>query len=89
MAEELSSQAEQLQATIAFFRIDEGGQPVHAAPAGKSVTAGFKVQTAHPPLNGLATAKPPGARAAGFPLSLDERQAKVIGDARDSEFERF
>ncbi len=60
MAEELSSQAEQLQATIAFFRIEEGGQPMHVATVGKSVTAGLKVQAAHPPLNGLATAKPRG-----------------------------
>jgi methyl-accepting chemotaxis protein len=89
MAEELSSQAEQLQGTIAFFRIEEGGQPMHAVAAGKSVTAGLKVQTAHPPRNWLATAKPLGARDVGFPLSLDDRQAKAIGDARDSEFERF
>jgi methyl-accepting chemotaxis protein len=88
-AEELSSQAEQLQATIAFFNLREGGQPMHEIPAGKHAAAGHKVHSAHPHGDEMAAPKPLGARAACFPLSLDERQAKLIGDARDSEFERF
>jgi methyl-accepting chemotaxis protein len=89
MAEELSSQAEQLQGTVAFFRIDEGGQPMHGMQAGKSAAAGHKTQAAYTPRNGMASSKPQAVKANAFPLNLGDRQAKVGGDARDSEFERF
>jgi len=89
MAEELSSQAEQLQGTIAFFRIDEGGQPTHGMPAGSFAATLHKTQVARPPRAGMAAPiKMPG-KIGGFPLSLDDRQAKTGGDAMDSEFERF
>jgi len=89
MAEELSSQAEQLQGTVAFFRIGEGGQPMHGMQAGKSAAAGHKAQAAYTPRNGMAASKPQAVKANAFQLNLGDRQAKVGGDARDSEFERF
>jgi len=89
MAEELSSQAEQLHATITFFNLSEEGQPMHEIPAVKHTAADLKVHAAHTPGDGMAALKPLALKANGFSLRLDERQAKAIGDARDSEFERF
>jgi methyl-accepting chemotaxis protein len=89
MAEELSSQAEQLQGTIAFFRIDEGGQPMHGMQAGKSAAVAHKAQAAYTPRNGMAALNPQAVKVNAFPLNLGDLQAKVGGDAVDSEFERF
>ena len=91
-SEELASQAEQLQAAISFFRLDE--QAVHArepAPAGKKVvTPMAPLAPAKVPAAGAPPARPaPGKKAVGGGFALD-----MGGDIRgqldrlDSEFER-
>ena len=90
-SEELAAQAEQLQSSIAYFRIGATGQAVvphrsvvasrrTAAPGPVGRAAAFAVAKPAPMRNGRVTGKP-----SGFSLDLTSGGA----DQRDVEFERM
>jgi methyl-accepting chemotaxis protein len=86
-AEELSSQADQLQATIAFFKVNGDGldRAALAAPLRRTARQAAAPQIAH-----MKTAKAKPAAAAAQGIHLDLGQAgKAKGDGRDAEFEKF
>jgi len=92
-SEELAAQSEQLQASIAYFRVEaaSGGsapqrRPI-ARPAAKLATKlasttskPIKLASAKPARNGRAN-----GHANGFALNL----ANGAGDAHDAEFEKY
>jgi len=82
-AEELASQADQLQTTISFFKIDGMDRTDRRIfhEVQKKALPAHKVQIAH---------VAPKAAAAGKGVKLDLGHAgKAKGDGRDSEFEKF
>ncbi len=87
-AEELSSQAEQLQSTIAFFKVSE--IDAHHSMRASVARPAHKVQIAHlhqKPTLGVPAA--PAVRHAGIALEMGHGKTKGDGDSRDAEFEKF
>jgi methyl-accepting chemotaxis protein len=87
-SEELTSQAEQLQATIAYFKIDEAGSAVHAIDGAvtklKAKVATMKTAAAHPaPKAAAHKPKSPAAGGKGFALELQAGE-----DETDAHFKR-
>jgi methyl-accepting chemotaxis protein len=95
-SEELAAQAEQLQASIAYFRVEDGAKATPAAAPRRAVVGTAPRRPAQPiavakPVK-QAAAKPVPARnghdkskANGFAIDLTSGGA----DARDAEFERM
>jgi methyl-accepting chemotaxis protein len=89
-SEELSSQAEQLQNTIAFFKL-EGGSRKEAAsfdakPANRKATP--TRPASRTPNKTSTNGKTPAVRQAGVKIEL-ESAAEGDHDAHDKEFERY
>jgi methyl-accepting chemotaxis protein len=88
-AEELASQAEELQASISFFKIDNGsgyrreGKALHAG-ARANVRVTHKPIVAHLNTGEITEA----AVDKGIHLKMDATQA-TANDAEDSDFERY
>jgi len=92
-SEELASQAEQLQSSIDFFKVEDGGnrRPKSIAGLRKTSQTAKKAQiahVAHGQANGYASGKGHAPveenAAAGLDLNMDE-----LGDKFDKEFARF
>jgi methyl-accepting chemotaxis protein len=101
-SEELAAQAEQLQASIAFFRIDEQDRGGAAMPAAPAASAAKLAVVASPGLvpkqakSAAGQAKRPVVAAKARPAAAGaaaERGVKLDlgagGDTRDAEFERY
>ena len=86
-AEELSSQAEQLQSTIAFFKVAEA-EDVSKRAAMKHLTTGHKVNVA-PLAKSKAIFPRQQSEPAGVALNLKQDSGRDDGVGRDSEFEKF
>jgi methyl-accepting chemotaxis protein len=90
-SEELSSQAEQLQSTIAFFKLDQGNHKAISTQAVRpaSVPTHSRPPSSPPPpvklsTNGTASKK----RAKGSKIDLGVASVPA-GDKHDNEFERY
>jgi len=70
-SEELAAQAEELQASISFFKVDTGSSRNHAAPAARAPAykPAPQVQRAGAPAS-ANTIKSQQARAKGFALDM-------------------
>ena len=88
MSEELSAQAEQLQAAIGFFKLNggsAGGAVGRAQPERRAMTGEQRAMIpSRQQRNAVALEQAP--RGSGFRLKMDP---KVSGDSRDGEFEKF
>jgi methyl-accepting chemotaxis protein len=86
-SEELTSQAEQLQATIAYFNIDGAGSSVHAIDGAvgklKAKVATMKAAVAHPAAKAAAPKQKASAGGKGFALDLHPGE-----DETDAHFKR-
>ena len=87
-AEELSSQAQQLQGTIAFFKVDEREALMHRRVVSQRLANARPVQVAH-----LAAGVKAQSRVAvphkGLALNMGDGGKGNGGDHRDAEFEKF
>ena len=93
-SEELASQAEQLQSTISFFRIEQAGRSEAAAPAQIDRAVGqLRAKAAHMAAADSGARKPAPARkparamkvagGGGFAFDMNDGE-----DDRDAEFQR-
>jgi methyl-accepting chemotaxis protein len=90
-AEELSSQAEQLQSTISFFKTDELGSASaarYAAP-GKFNTTPHRIAAPHFSAKRKEGQRGDAAKHSGIALNLKQEPRRGNGDAQDEEFEKF
>jgi methyl-accepting chemotaxis protein len=85
-SEELAAQAEQLQATIAFFRIEDGEPGIERA-VGQLKAKAVQMKTAAAPKKARATVAPvrpaKPSNGGGFAFDLDDAE-----DEQDTQFRR-
>jgi methyl-accepting chemotaxis protein len=85
-SEELASQAEELQSSIAYFRTDAAGANRRPAPAAKRpVPARTPARKPAPSVKGRGPVAAQQARVKGFALDL----AQGGPDAEDSDFQEY
>ncbi|MDH4163984.1 MAG: methyl-accepting chemotaxis protein, partial [Nitrospirota bacterium] len=88
-AQELSSQAEQLQETISFFKVDGADREAVRKIAGKKEKAAKATHQVHVAHLAQAAAKAKQAlQPAGVALNLGHN-GHGKGDGKDEEFEKF
>ncbi|ABC22204.1 methyl-accepting chemotaxis sensory transducer [Rhodospirillum rubrum ATCC 11170] len=84
-SEELAAQSEQLQASIAYFRVDEGSGARRSTPSAKPPTIGRVARS----LGKAGAARGGPGRKAGMTTGFSLDLGHGAGDAQDGDFEKY
>ncbi|MFP4282990.1 MAG: methyl-accepting chemotaxis protein, partial [Opitutales bacterium] len=88
-AEELASQAMQLQSSIEFFKVDQGGGAGSATPRAGTPPAAAGFSAPRRETQPVSGPKPTAAKTGAKWVSIRFDDAQGAGDARDLEFHRY